>query len=81
MIFFTSSGNITVNHYKNTPIEIYRKFHLQKLTNWKFKKNSDIFHIPAQNIDCGYLLEPSRFYVFWAEVVAVIVPKFKLINP
>ena len=20
-------------------------------------KNSDIFHIPAQNIDCGYLLE------------------------
>ena len=27
--------------------------------NWKFsdKKNSDIFHISAQNIDCGYLLE------------------------
>ena len=23
-------------------------------------KNSDIFHISAQNIDCGYLLEPSR---------------------
>ena len=23
-------------------------------------KNSDIFHIPAQNIDCGYLLEPPR---------------------
>ena len=21
-------------------------------------KNSDIFHIPAQNIDCGYSLEP-----------------------
>ena len=21
-------------------------------------KNSDIFHISAQNIDCGYLLEP-----------------------
>ena len=29
--------------------------------NWKFSdKNSDIFHISAQNIDCGYLLEPSR---------------------
>ena len=29
--------------------------------NWKFsdKKNSDIFHISAQNIDCGYLLELS----------------------
>ena len=23
-------------------------------------KNSDIFLIPAQNIDCGYLLEPPR---------------------
>ena len=23
-------------------------------------KNSDIFHIPAQNIDCGYSLEPPR---------------------
>ena len=29
---------------------------------WKFfdKKNSDIFHISAQNIDCGYSLEPPR---------------------
>ena len=24
------------------------------------EKNSDIFHIPAQNIDCGYSLEPPR---------------------
>ena len=23
-------------------------------------KNSDIFRIPAQNIDCGYSLEPPR---------------------
>ena len=23
-------------------------------------KNSSSFHIPAQNIDCGYLLEPPR---------------------
>ena len=28
---------------------------------WKFSdENSDIFHIFAQNIDCGYLLEPPR---------------------
>ena len=28
---------------------------------WKFSdKNPDIFHIPAQNIDCGYSLEPPR---------------------
>ena len=30
--------------------------------NWKkFQiKNSDIFHISAQNIDCAYSLEPPR---------------------
>ena len=28
---------------------------------WTFSdKNSDIFQISAQNIDCGYLLEPPR---------------------
>ena len=45
-------------HYENTHIQIYRKFHLQ---NRKFScKTSDIFHISAQNIDCGYSLEPPR---------------------
>ena len=29
--------------------------------NWLFlDKNSDIFQISAQNIDCGYSLEPPR---------------------
>ena len=29
--------------------------------NKNFKmKNSDIFHVSAQNIDCGYSLEPPR---------------------
>ena len=29
--------------------------------NWQFSdKNYDIFHISAQNIDCGYSLEPPR---------------------
>ena len=28
---------------------------------WKFSdKNSDSFHVSAQNIDCGYSLEPPR---------------------
>ena len=28
---------------------------------WKFsEKNAHIFHISAQNIDCGYSLEPPR---------------------
>ena len=47
-------------HYENMPIQIYRKFHLQKNEHFQIKKNSDIFHISAQNIDCGYLLEPPR---------------------
>ena len=46
-------------HYENTPIQIYWKFHLQKTENLQIK-NSDIFHISAQNIDCGYSLEPPR---------------------
>ena len=53
--------NILINvntcafHCENAPIQIYRKFHLKKL---KFSdKNSDIFHISAQKIDCRYLLE------------------------
>ena len=39
-------------------MQIYRKFHLQK--KYFQTKNSDIFHISAQNIDCGYSLEPPR---------------------
>ena len=48
------------DHYENTPIQIYGKFHLQKTEIFRIKKNSDIFHISAQNIDCGYSLEPPR---------------------
>ena len=39
------------SHYENTPIQICRKFHLQK-TKKILDKNSDIFNISAQNIDC-----------------------------
>ena len=46
-------------HYENTPIQIYRKFHLQKLKIFQIK-NSYIFHISAQNIIFGYSLEPPR---------------------
>ena len=57
-------GSLTVyrkhtEHYENTPIQIYRKFHLQKNKIFQVK-NSDIFHISAQNIDCGYSLELPR---------------------
>ena len=35
------------------------KIHHQKMTNFQIKY-SDIFHFSAQNIDCGYSLEPPR---------------------
>ena len=49
-------------------------------------KNSDIFLISAQNIDCGYTLEPpcrggSNEYLqsmFWAEIRKII---FTPVNP
>ena len=45
-------------HYENTPIQIYRKFHLQKL---KFSnKKLWYFHISAKNTDRGYSLEAPR---------------------
>ena len=45
-------------HYENTPIQIYRKLHLQKLKLFRYKKTLIFFYISAQNIDCGYSLEP-----------------------
>ena len=40
----------TSKHYEDTPIQIYFKFYHQKNKNFQIK-NSDIFHISAQNID------------------------------
>ena len=45
-------------HYENTPIQIYSKLSPPKSESFQLK--TDIFHIFAQNIDCGYSLEPPR---------------------
>ena len=58
MVAETTSASMTY-HYENMPIQIYGKFYSEKKENFQIKK-SDIFHIPAQNIDCGYSLEPPR---------------------
>ena len=50
---------IFTTHYENTPIQIYSKISPPKTKKFSVK-NSDIFHIFAQNIDCGYSLEPPR---------------------
>ena len=47
----------TRKHYENMPIQIYWKFYHQKMKIFRNKKNSDIFHISFQNIDCRYSLE------------------------
>ena len=42
-------------------IEIFTTKKKKKKKPWKFSdKKSDIFHISAQNIDCGYSLKPPR---------------------
>ena len=72
-------------HYENTPIQIYWKFYNQKLANFQIK-NSNISHISAQNIDCGYSLEPPRRggsneypqSVFWAEIRKIM---YTPVNP
>ena len=45
--------------YENMSIQIYWKFYHPKNENLLIK-NSDILNISAQNIDCGYSLEPPR---------------------
>ena len=53
--FYVSS----TSHYENIPIQIYWKVNRRKIENFQ-TKNSNIFHISAQNIDCGYSLEPPH---------------------
>ena len=51
-IMFVKLYNIA-SHYENMPIQIHWKFYHQKMVFFQLK-NSDIFVISAQNIDCGY---------------------------
>ena len=47
------------NHYANTPMQYTTIFHGSKSVNFQMKK-FNIFLIFAQNIDCGYTLEPPH---------------------
>ena len=48
-------------HNAITKTRLFRYIENFITKNWKFPdKNSDIFHISAQNIDCGYS------YLFWS---------------
>ena len=54
-----AAGRSQEIHYENTPIQIHWKFYHQKMAIFQIKI-SDILHFSAQNIDCGYSLEPHR---------------------
>ena len=65
--YFISLAHYAYSRVSNVQLKYIRKTRLFKsienftTKNWKFSdKNSDIFHIIAQNIDCGYSLEPPR---------------------
>ena len=45
-------------HYENMLISNIQKTSPPKTENFQIK--TDIFHVSAQNIDCGYSLEPPR---------------------
>ena len=47
------------SHYENTPMQYTAIFHGCKNDNFQMKF-FDIFLIFAQNIDCGYTLEPPQ---------------------
>ena len=47
------------SHYENLPMQYTEIFEVAKNKNFH-QKNFDIFLIFAQNIDCGYTLEPPR---------------------
>ena len=46
-------------HYENTPMQYTKNFLVVKMKNFT-GKNLIFFLIFAQNIDCGYTLEPPR---------------------
>ena len=74
-----------IQHYENKPIQIYNENFTTKNENFQIK-NSDIFQISAQNIDCGYSLEPPRRggsneypqSMFWAKIRKIM---YTPVNP
>ena len=57
-------------HRENTPIHIYRKYHLKKTKKNQVKKKTDIFHIYAQNIEA--VLTSTHNLCFLAEISKIM---------
>ena len=73
------------DHYENTPIQIYRKFHLQKLKIFRYK-NLRYFSYSCSKHRLRYSLEPPRRggsneypqSMFWAEIWKIM---YNPVNP
>ena len=57
--FHTAKSQHVLDITKTRLFKYINYFATPKKENFQIK-NSDIFHISAQNIDCGYSLEPPR---------------------
>ena len=57
---FTCDGTAFILHHENLSMQYMKIFSPIKIENFIRKKKKDIFLIFAQNIDCGYTLEPLR---------------------
>ena len=55
-----------LRHYENLPTQYTEIFLALKIETFQLK-TFDIFLIFAQNIDCGYTLEPPRFVIEFAQ--------------
>ena len=84
VLLFVSKGNLYIIT-KTCLFKYTENFISSK--KWKFSdKNSDIFYISAQNIDCEYSLEPPRQggsneypqSMFWAEIRKIM---YTPVNP
>ena len=53
-------GRCFTDHYKNTPMQRFFFFSSLKIENFTRKKKFYILNIFAQNMHCGYTLEPPR---------------------
>ena len=84
LMYLWSTGWVLNNIITKTGLFKYIESFITK--NWKFSDKNYIFHISAQNIDCGYSLEPRRrggsgeyqILYFWAEIWKIM---YTSVNP
>ena len=62
---YRSENNGRTIHYENMPMQYIEFSSGLKIENFQ-QKIFDSFLIFAQNIDCGYTLEPPRRSIFWS---------------